>query len=309
MRARALLFGLLALSAACGPRRLPPPPAAPRVVAAAELIPPDLDVVARLDMARMKAALGGVTPQLLSREVLARGNADGGEPEELMLEALLEADVVYLGYRPSALLLPLDRVLALQGHFTPITKTPRGFSGGVDLGADVRYWDRSGSEPFARSAAARLYAVGSRVRAFVSEAELDAVERTLEDGAGPRRLAAPEEGALSIAARPQLLANLAGGGLRDLLDESKTLELTVDLTSDAASLRAALVTASPEHASQLASAGGLVLARALGERAKQAELRAVGERVTLGLRASREELAPLVACLQGASASASQCPW
>ncbi len=309
MLRRELLLGLTTLAFGCGPRRLPPPPAAPRVVSAADFVPADLDVVARLDLARMKVALGGVTPQLLSRQVLSRGDAEGEEPDELVLQALLEADVAYLGYRPSPLLLPLDRVLALQGTFTPITKTPVGFSGGVDLGADVRYWDRQRDKPLARSASARLYAVGSRVRAFVSEAELDAVERALDGLAGARRLSPPEEGALSLAARPQLLARLAGGGLRDLLEDAKSLEITLDLASDAASLRASLVTASPEHATRLTSAAQYALSRAFGERAKKAELHALGDRVTFALRVRRDELGPLVACLQSGSTSASQCPW
>ncbi|MDF3066916.1 MAG: hypothetical protein K0R38_2517 [Polyangiaceae bacterium] len=294
MRRRELLFGMAALSAACGPRRLPPPPPAPRVVAAAELIPPDLDVIARLDMAKMKAALGGLTPQLLSREVLARGNADGEEPEELVVESLLEADVVYLGYRPSSLFLPLDRVLALQGRFSPITKTPPGFLGGIDLGADVRYWDRQRTKPLARSASARLYAAGDRVRAFVSEAELDAVERALDRLGEPRSLSAPEEGALSLAARPRLLGKLVSGTLRELLEDSRSLELVIDLESDMASLRASLQTSSPEHAERLASAGRAVVQAALGERAKRAEMRAVESRVSFTLRLPREELAALL---------------
>lgn len=265
-------------------------------MAAAELIPPDLDVIARLDMAKMKAALGSLTPQLLSREVLKRGSVDGEEPEELLVESLLAADVVYLGYRPSARFMPLDRVLALQGRFTPITKAPTGFSGGVDLGADVRYWDRQKGKPLARSASARLYAAGDRVLAFVSEAELDAVERSLERLGEPRSLSAPEEGALSVAARPRLLGKLVSGTLRELLEDSKSLELVVDLESDMASLRASLQTSSPEHAEQLVTAGRAVVQAALGDRdqAGRTELRAVESRVSLTLRLRREELASLL---------------
>jgi hypothetical protein len=311
MRRRELMGALGALALGCGPRRLPAPPDAPRIVSAAELIPADLDVVARLDLAKMRAALGGVTSDLLSREVLAKGTQGEEAPPPFLIGSLLEADVVYLGYRPSPLLAPLDRVLALQGSFTPLTKAPEGFSGGVDLGADLRYWDRAPGAKLSRTGVARIYALGNRVRAFVSEAELDAVECALEDGAGegPRRLTAPEAGALSLAARPALLGRLAGGTLRDILQQAKALQLTVDLESDVASLKAALVTASVEDATTLERAGQLVLGRALGEHARRAELSAVSDRVTLSYRVRREALAPLFACLQGGVASVSQCPW
>ena len=315
MLRRELLLGLATLAGGCGPRRLSPPPAAPRVVSAAELIPPDLDVIVRMDLARMKTALGGLTAQALSREVLSRevlsraAPKDSEDADPFVVDSLLAADVVYLGYRPSPLLLPLDRVLALQGHFPPLTKAPPGFSGLVDLGADVRYWDRRPETEPQRSATFRIYAVGERVRAFVSEAELDAVERSLSGLAGPPPLAAPEEGALSLAARPRLLGKLAGSTLRQLLEDSKTLELVVDLEADTASLRVALVTGSPEQASALASAGQRALERALGERAGHTELRAVAERVLLSIKLSRQELAPLVACLGAPSASAGECSW
>lgn len=300
-------MSLTALAAACGPKPLAAPPAAPRVASAVDFIPPDLDVLARLDMARMKAALGAITPELLSRDVLARGSGSPGEePDELIVPSLLEAEVVYLAYRPSASFLPLDRVLALQGRFAPITRAPEGFAGVTDLGADIRHWDRRGAKP-ARASTARLYALGERVRVFVSEAELDAVERTLA-GLSSRPLVAPEEGALSLAVRPRALAKLVGGSLRGLLEDSRDLQLIVDLESDMATLLLSLSTASPEAATALASAGKQVLARLLGERAQGAELRVTAEHLSLSLRLRREELAPAFACLR-ASGSAAECPW
>ena len=138
MRRRALLLGLSA--AACGPRALPPLPPAPSVSSAAELVPPDLDVVLRLDLARVKAALGASVLATLSHEVLSRDNA-GQEPDELVVASLLAADQVYLAYRPSTSWAPLDRVLALQGRFEPLLRPPSGFGGARDLGRDLRCWD------------------------------------------------------------------------------------------------------------------------------------------------------------------------
>src|SRR5258706_1910839 len=216
MHSRALLLSLGALGLACGARQIPPPPPAPRVVSAAELMPADLDIVARLDMAGMKAAVGVITRERWSRDVLSQSaGTNGDEPDELIVKSLLNADVVYLGYRPSPLLLPLDRVLSLEGHFEQLTRPPNGFSGATDLGGDLRYWDKKPGQSVQRAGVFRLYALGTRLRAFVSEAELDSVERALDGLAGARRLVPPEEGALSIAARPLLLGHLAGGTLRE----------------------------------------------------------------------------------------------
>jgi hypothetical protein len=309
MHRRALLSGLLAL-AGCGPRRLSPPPSAPRVSTAAELVPADLDVVARLDLARMKAALGGLTSELLSRDVLSRAAGDDGdEPDALIIESLLGAELVYLGYRPNEQLLPLDRVLALEGRFERLA-TPPGFSAAIDVGADVRYWERRpGTKPLARSGVARIYAAGERVRAFVSEAEIDAVERTLRGLSGARRLTPPEEGSLSLALRPRRLGRLTHGVLRELLEEAKTFDAVIDLESDGGKLRLTLVMAEPAHAERLAQAGKDVLGRALGERAERARLDVVAESVTLSLKANRAELGRALSCLRAGAASASECAW
>ena len=307
MHRRALLLGLLTLGPACGPRPIAPPPPAPHVTAAAELIPPDLDVVVRLDLGRVKAALGATALSALAGEVLARGKSDAGA-DDLVVSSLLEADVVYLGYRSSPLWAPLDRVLALQGHFTQLMRAPDGFSAATDLGADVRYWDAKA--PPARGGVARIYAVQQRLRAFVSEAELDAVERALAGGPAPRRLEPPEEGTLSLAARPALLGRLSGQGtLRELLEEAKALHAVADLESDGVRLKAELVLESAEQAAQLAAAGKLVLARLPGDAGAKAQLRVDSERVVLMARFSRTELGPLLFCLRGSSAGGAECPW
>lgn len=306
MQRRALL-SLLALAAACGPKPLPALPPAPRASVPADLIPPDLDVVVRLDLGRVKSALGATAVSALGGEVLARG-APKQAADELLIASLLEADVVYLGYRPSGSGLPLDRVLVLQGRFTQLMRPPAGFSGATDLGADVRYWDVTTPAP--REGVARIYAVGDRLRAFASEAELDAVERQLQIGSGEQRLEAPAEGTLSLAARPALLAGVAGNGLlRRLLEGSKRLTAVADLESDGVHLKAELVLENAEQAADLASAGKLVLLRLLGERADQLELRSDAERVLMSVRLTRAELAPTLGCLQGAEAGGSGCPW
>jgi len=307
MQRRQLLFGFAALGAACGAKPLPPPPAAPSVTSAVELIPADLDVVVRLDLGRVKAALGAAALVALAGEVLARGKPDQGA-DDLELSSLLEADQVYLGYRPSPLWAPLDRVLALQGRFTQLMGPPDGFSGATDLGGDVRYWDAK--TPPARGGVARIYAMSQRLRAFVSEAEIDAVERALAGLSAERRLLPPEEGTLSLAARPALLGVLAGHGtLRELLDGAKALHAVADLESDGVRLKAELLLQNAEQAEQLASAAKLVLTRALGDSAVRAELRADADRVLLSAQLGRSQLLPALGCLGLVPAGERRCPW
>lgn len=307
MQRRALLFGGAALAASCVPRPRPPLPPAPRVASAADLIPADLDVVVRLDLGRVKAALGAAALTALAGQVLARGKAEPGA-EDLELSSLLEADQVYLGYRPSPLWAPLDRVLALQGRFTQLMGPPKGFGGATDLGGDVRYWDAKTTPP--RSGVARIYASSQRLRAFVSEAEIDAVERALAGLSAGRRLEPPEEGTLSLAARPALLGVLSGhGALRELLDGAKVLRAVADLESDGVQLKAELLLENAEQATQLASAAKLVLERAVGDSGVQAQLRADAERVVLSARLSRAQLLPALGCLQPGPTADGHCPW
>ena len=283
-------------------------PPAPTITSAVELIPPDLDVVVRLDLARVKAVLGATALTALSRQVLAHDRG-GAEPDELVVASLLAAEQVYLGYRPSPLGAPLDRVLALQGHFEPLARALTGFSSATDVGRDLRYWDRSAA-PTSRGGVARVYAWGDRVRAFVSEAELDAVERTLSGLGAERRLEPPEEGTLSLAARPRLLGRLAGqGALRELLEDAKALRAVADLESDGVRLELELLLSGAEQARRLASAGTQVLARAMGDAALDVTLGAESDRVVLSARLTRAQLAPLLACVGGGAASALACPW
>jgi hypothetical protein len=248
-------------------------------------------------LGRVKAALGATAVSALAGEVLARGSAKQAA-DELMVASLLEADLVYLGYRPSRLGLPLDRVLALQGHFTQLMHPPSGFSNATDLGGDVRYWDAK--TPPVREGVARIYAFSDRLRAFASEAEIDALELRLAGGGDARRLEPPAEGTLSFAARPALLAGLVGNGiLRTLVEGSKSLSAIADLESDGARLKAELVLETPDQAADLVSAARLVVDRLLGDYASKLQLRADAERVLLDARLSRNELLALFARARG----------
>ncbi len=307
MQRRALLSALGTLALACGPRERPALPSAPRVASAQDLIPADLDVVARLDMARIKGVLGALASDALARAALSRAADESGEDSEpQLLSALLAADRVYFAYRPGPRLLPLDRVLVAEGRFEPLLAPPPGFGRPRDLGADLRYWERKPGGVAARATTARLYAQGDRLRAFVSEAEIDAVERALGSPPSERRLLPPSEGALSVAARPALLARLATGSLRELLEHAKAFALTFDLESDRARLEAALVLASAEDAAALEGAVGALLQQLPRSLEGTTRLTAEQDRLVLRADVGRAALAPLVACLSDA---ADGCSW
>ncbi len=98
---------------------------------------------------------------------------------------------------------------------------------------------------------------------FVSEAEIDAVERTLDGLAGARRLEPMEEGTLSFAARPTLLGRLAGQGrLRELLAGALVLRAVLAFEGEGLRIKAELLLDGPESAQELADAGKMVLMRA-----------------------------------------------
>jgi hypothetical protein len=307
MQRRALLLGSSALLWSCGPRARPTLPSAPRVVSSEDLLPADLDVVVRVDLGKMKATLGAITEEVLSRDALTAGVASDERPEPVLVASLLAAERVYLAYRPSPLLLPTDRVLIVEGRFDPFVSPPPGFTLATDLGADLRYWDRKPGARLPRSGIARIYAQGQRLLAFVSEAELDAVERTLTTPSSPRQLRPPAEGAISLAMRPALLAKLASGTLRDLLERAQSLQLVGDLQSDRARVRAALVLASADDAQALQLAAQHLLERLPSELRASASLQAEQERLVLEATLTRSQLLPVLACLGRGSGAA--CPW
>jgi len=306
----ALGIGLLALQSSCGPKPLASPPPAPAARSAADWIPSDLDVVARLDLGRVRDALGPAALETLANEALAGGNA-GRDPGGLLLASLLSAELVFLGFRPGHDLAPLDRVLSVEGRFEQLRRPPAGFSGATDLGGDVRYWERRPAEErLPRVETARIYAFGERTRVFVSTAEIDAVERALSGLGGEGRLVTPEQGTLSVAARPWLLTRLLGGAtLDELFRRAKALTLVTDLESDSLLLKLQLELANETDAERLAHAVKEVLARQLAGTplAASARVEVLEERVTLGAKLSRAELGGAVACWRAPSSS--ECTW
>jgi hypothetical protein len=196
-----LLFGSLSWS--CAASR-PAPPRAPVLPLPADAVPPDLDLVVRVDLAKVRAALG---PQGVAALRHDAGSALGAGPRELVDQALEVSDTAVLALRPEVIPNETDNVLVLSGHFrelgvdAALKKT--GWSAPVDLGGDVRRFERRGA--VTRSAPARVYAFADDRLVFVSEAELDSVEAVLEHGMAPSSLKPQSRGVLAFAARLRTL--------------------------------------------------------------------------------------------------------
>jgi len=308
-RARArLLLGLGALlAAACGSQHVGPPPSAPSLVRAADAMPADLDLVLRLDLRKMRETLGGPTMTALGEQALRGLHGDDRETDALLLRALEQTDTLWVGVRPTRTLEVADSVFVMIGRFPHFdahraASVPR-FGPALDLGGDLRRYDRP--HPAARSAPARIYARGDEMLVSLSEAEIDSVERSLEEQRGMPPLEPAEKGTFSAVARPQVLplALLAGtDSLRRLVASANRLELNADLTAAGLDATLALRFEDTLLAEQVARALNQMrdaLGADSGRLAKFATRTKVanaGQYVSLQLSLGRDELSELVNC-------------
>jgi hypothetical protein len=175
------------------------PADAPRIerdLSPTEIIPADLDLVLRVDLARMRDGLGPLAADLLTKKAL------GGAREEEMAEALACAEVVWLGLR-AAEIDSGDRVVVLEGKKC-MPELGRGRWEKVRSGNGRLFiFDRQGEAP--RAGTARIINLGNRATAFVSPVELDSVKRVLAAGPDPARGEPRAEGLLGFDLRPRPL--------------------------------------------------------------------------------------------------------
>lgn len=219
---------------ACGPERVPPPQSpAPSAPSPGAVIPGDLDVAVRFDLARMREALGDDTLRRL-RARAAEGS--GAEPElsRLLGDLLLRSQTLWVAFRPGPRADRVDNVIVLRGRFADVDlrsyDLSPSFGPPADLGAGWRRWDRLAAD--GRAEPARAYAQGDDLLVLVSIAEVDAVERQLEGGAGDEHVEPKEKGVISFAARgPALARAVEDRSLRlsRLLALAKTLRGHADL--------------------------------------------------------------------------------
>jgi len=313
-RISARWMGLLALLAgACHTEHVGPPPNAPSLVRASDAMPADLDLVLRLDLRKIRDTLGGPAMSVLSQQAVQGLRGADRATDELLLHALERTDTLWVGLRPTGTLQAADNVFVMAGHFPNFDphraeSTPR-FGPAVDLGGDLRRYDRA--RPPARSAPARIYVHGEDLLVSSSEAEIDSVERSLEEQRGAPPLEPAEKGVLSAVARPRVLPLgilAATGSLRRLLRSADRLELNADLTGSGVDATLALKFEDAPLAEQVSKALNEMRdalkadSGRLAQFATRIKVGTAGQYVSLQFSLGRDELSELVNCRGSACA-------
>jgi hypothetical protein len=314
MRARVRRLAILALGAvsslACaGERKLVPPPSAPSVDEPALVMPADLDLVVRLDLARLRGLLGGELSSNLE-SMLRRTTPQ--EPDastaRLLLTLFNRADTAWIGVRPGLAPELTDSAVVLRGRFSGVVPREIGgapaFAPPEDLGGGVLRFERSAAPE--RAAPAVLYLREPDLVVVGSIAEMDALDRTLLERQVDAPLRAPETGLLSASARLALLhqrLSERAPTFAGLLNGAERLELSVDHSNNAFTLKLDVAFDTADRATLVAEALS-ELARILGRgrRAWLAKTRveALGRFVSLRLSLTESELASLVGCARDA---------
>ena len=313
MRGRALVVALGAvLLIACARRTVGAPPAAPaRLTTLADAVPADLDLVIRVDIRRIRDALGETVWADLRKGAASSARSTGdAATEQFLAEALGRADLAYIGVRPSPSEDALDNVVALSGNFSGLdprrTVTAPLWRPAIDLGANWRRYDRS--PPRQRPAPARIYLYGDEQLVCVSEAEIDSVERVLELGKRDASLKVPAQGVIALAARlPPILPRLLEGAptFAELVAGARELEASADVTTTGLRIAAAVKFQSGGAAKRFGEAASGLTQR-LGERpgvvgkiAQAARFETLGSDVTIRAYVDRQAFGEIVACAAG----------
>lgn len=297
-----VLAAVLALG--CAAPRIPPPPPGPAALDRPETaIPSELDVVVRVDLGKVRAALGESTLLRLRQRAAERM---GGQPEhERMIgDLLLASDTVLIAFRPSTQARQLDSVLVFRGRmhsFAPQSYAIQpAFGGPMDLGRDLRRHDRKSQ---VRSQPARVYLASTDTVVLVSEAALDSVERRLERGELDPHLEAPAKGLLAVAARGAALSTWVEDRsvrVAGLLSRADEVLGHADIDAQEVRVEISMKMEDPERARLFADALREIteamtqLSERLEPLRRGLRVRSVAQQVVVTLRMPLEELSALV---------------
>lgn len=168
-----------------------------RKVAPTDLLPADLDLVVRVDLARLRSGLGPASLAALA----ARMPGDA-----LLRDALLGADAVTVGLRADDLEAG-DRVVVVEGRLAEdgAVPDPERFTLRPPVVEQVRVWDRIGDGASPRERVARVMRVGDQALVFVTAMEVDPTTRVLRAGPDELRGQPFAEGLVSLDWRPRPL--------------------------------------------------------------------------------------------------------
>lgn len=185
-----LLLGCGGGKAAGAPVK-PKAPVLERTFDATDILPGDLDLVARLDMGRMRSSLGPLAAEGLA----ARAKARVGDDDALG-EAIACAEVLWVGARLGDLD-GGDHVVVVEGPGCTPALPPARWEKVPFANGRVAVFDRRG-DGAERAGTARVISLGKRLTAFVSPMEVDSTSRVLREGPDSKRGNPSAEGVLSV---------------------------------------------------------------------------------------------------------------
>ncbi len=303
---RAGVVAALAVSlAGCAASR-PPPPAAPVLVDPVDALPADLDAVVRVDVARLRAALGTLLFAGLRRVATASLDDDGASV--FLLAAIERSDLAVFAFRPELEGDGVDSVLVLRGRYAGLDPRDHAasppFQSPRDLGGAVRRYDRE--QPAARGAPARIYARSEDLLVIVSAAELDSVELRLERVSAAEEapvVRPPARGIVAFAARLRALRLTLHDRfplLADMLEDAREGHGVIEAGQNGASVELSLPFAS-EASAETAKLGLTGVLQAFGARegafselARRTEVERAGAHVVLRASVPLPELGALL---------------
>jgi hypothetical protein len=190
-------------------------PSTGRARDAPDLLPGDCDLVVRVDLARMRTALGPSAPASLASRAMGGGVEQSRDPA--LAWALESASVLWLGLHADALE-EGDRVLVVEGEVASFDPDTAGFRRVETEQDGVRVFELGKAPPrlgatgglrgpaLPRDLLARVVLVGPRLAVLASPADIDGVMRVLRDGADERRADPAREGLVSLDVRPRALS-------------------------------------------------------------------------------------------------------
>jgi hypothetical protein len=210
-------------------------PAIDRRVDPAEIFPADLDLVVRLDVARMRSSIGPAAASAMA----ARAAREAGD--DVLRAALACADVVWLGARVTDLDAG-DHVVVVEGPSSCTPELDRAmWRPEPSRNKSVKVFDRV--DPARRAGTARILVLGPQATAFVSPMEVDSLTRILAVGPDEKRGNPVAEGVVSLDVRagrlppqleqkyPSIAAILAGlervRGTAVVVDEGVQIDVQI----------------------------------------------------------------------------------